>query len=497
MYYAGHGIEVNRRNWLVPVDAKLAHKSNVEDEAISLDRITALLDPAGHLQLVILDACRHNPLAQTMKPGLGRTRSSGGGLAAVEPSGDTLIAFAARAGSTAEDGRGANSPFTTALLKYLAEPGLDVGMAFRRIRDDVLKGTGNRQEPFLYGSLGGKDIPLVRKVEVVSTPPEVVDPAAEARRDFEFARRIDSRKAWETFLTRHPTGFHADLARSQLDELTAADRGERARIEREQAERAQREALEQLARERLEQDRMDRERLAREQAERETAQRAEDAKREDERRRLARDAAEKEKIPGVAVVAALPPKPETSPPPAAKTPELSGDALVLEIKKELSRVGCHAGRIDGTWARDAEASARRFATYAKLTAVPGEPTIDFLDAIRGRSARICPLECGTHEIEKNGRCVRKACGKGLIAGADGTCIRREVPVKTSSRSPERKEAATERKELRPERKEPRAAVKQRNPGGPRVIQGTKTPCLNRGGRTGGDHTFNRMYGACS
>ena len=260
-------------------------------------------------------------------------------------------------------------------------------MAFRRICDDVLKGTGNRQEPFLYGLLGGKDIPLVRKVEVVSTPPEVVDPAAEARRDFEFARRIDSRKAWETFLTRHPTGFHADLARSQLDGLTAADRGERARIEREQAERAQREALEQLARERLT-DRMDRERLAREQAERETAQRAEDAKREDERRRLARDAAEKEKIPGVAVVAALPPKPEMFPPPAAKTPELSGDALVLEIKKELSRVGCHAGRIDGTWARDAEASARRIATYAKLTAVPGEPTIDFLDAIRGRSAHM-------------------------------------------------------------------------------------------------------------
>ena len=75
--------------------------------------------------------------------------------------GDTLIAFAAKAGSTAVDGEGEHSPFTAAILKHLAEPGLDIRLAFGRIRDDVLKSTSNEQEPFVYGALGGTNISLV------------------------------------------------------------------------------------------------------------------------------------------------------------------------------------------------------------------------------------------------------------------------------------------------------------------------------------------------
>ena len=80
------------------------------------------------------------------------------GLGKVEPtSTDTLIAYAAKAGSTADDGDGDHSPFTTSLLKNLTVPGLDVRLAFGRVRDEVLKTTGNRQEPFVYGSLPGED----------------------------------------------------------------------------------------------------------------------------------------------------------------------------------------------------------------------------------------------------------------------------------------------------------------------------------------------------
>src|SRR6202008_1913463 len=116
---------------------------------------------AKQLRLVILDACRDNPFAKTMKHSMA-SRSIGRGLARVEPtSTNTLIAYSAKAGSTAQDGDGRNRPFTTALSQHLTTPGLDVRKAFGFVRDDVLKSTGNRQEPFVYGSLGGNDVALV------------------------------------------------------------------------------------------------------------------------------------------------------------------------------------------------------------------------------------------------------------------------------------------------------------------------------------------------
>src|SRR6202046_1976161 len=120
------------------------------------------MEPAKQLRLVILDACRDNPFNQTMKRTIG-ARAVGRGLAKVEPeSPNTLIAFAAKAGSTASDGEDSNSPFTTALIKYLPRPGLDLRKAFGFVRDDVLKATNSRQEPYVYGSLGGDDVALVQ-----------------------------------------------------------------------------------------------------------------------------------------------------------------------------------------------------------------------------------------------------------------------------------------------------------------------------------------------
>ncbi|MBW8856488.1 MAG: caspase family protein, partial [Bradyrhizobium sp.] len=161
VYYAGHGIEVEGSNYLIPVDAKLERDTDVFDEALSLDRVLVAVEPAKQLRLVILDACRDNPFGKTMKRTVA-SRGIGRGLAQVEPtSPNTLIAYSAKAGFTAQDGDGANSPFTVALSKHLTTPGLDVRRAFGFVRDDVLKSTGNKQEPFVYGSLGGEDVPLV------------------------------------------------------------------------------------------------------------------------------------------------------------------------------------------------------------------------------------------------------------------------------------------------------------------------------------------------
>ena len=157
IYYAGHGIEVELSNYLIPVDAVLERDTDVYDEALSLDRILIAVEPAKQLRLVILDASRDNPFSKRMKH--ASVHSIGRGLAKIEPtSPNALVAYAAKTGSTALDGDGGNSPFTTALKRHITTPGLDIRKAFGFVRDDVLKVTNNRQEPYVSGSLGGEDV---------------------------------------------------------------------------------------------------------------------------------------------------------------------------------------------------------------------------------------------------------------------------------------------------------------------------------------------------
>ena len=249
VYYAGHGIEVDGGNYLIPVDAKLERDTDVFDEALSLDRILVAMEPAKKLRLVILDACRNNPFSRTMKRTVA-SRAIGQGLAKVEPtSPNVLIAYSAKAGSTAADGDGNNSPFTSALSRHLTKPGLDVRRAFGFIRDDVLKTTGNKQEPFVYGSLGGEDVPLVPAAAAPVAP--ALNAQAEARRDYELALQIGNRSALRAFLAQYPDGFYASLAKLQLDKLTAEEtrvaatekarlaEQERARLVAEGAQKAQ------------------------------------------------------------------------------------------------------------------------------------------------------------------------------------------------------------------------------------------------------------------
>jgi hypothetical protein len=216
VYYSGHGIEVGGSNYLIPVDAKLASDFDIEDETIALDRIITASQSAKRLSLIILDACRDNPFLHAA-PHATATRSFTNRLVGVQPAGsDTLIAYAAKAGSVSYDGLGANSPFTTALVKYIAEPGLDIRIALGKVRDDVLSSTGNRQEPFVYGSLGGADISLVPAPEAPARAPVAVDPSVAIAHEYEMAERVGARQAWESFLAVHSTGFYADLARAQL-----------------------------------------------------------------------------------------------------------------------------------------------------------------------------------------------------------------------------------------------------------------------------------------
>ncbi len=152
IYYAGHGLEVAGINYLLPTDAQLARESHVQDEAISLDRVLDKVRGARKLRLVILDACRNNPFVPRMVRSGGATRSSGGGLADVEPGGGVLVVYSAKHGSLALDGAGANSPFAETFLKTIDEPGLDLVTMVGKVRQGVLGATQNQQEPWMYGA---------------------------------------------------------------------------------------------------------------------------------------------------------------------------------------------------------------------------------------------------------------------------------------------------------------------------------------------------------
>ena len=157
VFYAGHGIEMDGVNYLVPVDARLERDVDVRFEAVTVDDLLVSTSGAS-LRLLILDACRNNPLARSMQRTAATRTVSGGSFADLNEDllGDeTLVAYAAAAGTTAADGRGRNSPYTAALLSHLETP-LEIGLLFRRVRAAVLAATNGAQRPHEYHSLVGE-----------------------------------------------------------------------------------------------------------------------------------------------------------------------------------------------------------------------------------------------------------------------------------------------------------------------------------------------------
>jgi uncharacterized caspase-like protein len=222
VYFSGHGLQLYGANYLVPIDAHLASDLDVDDEGLPLDRLVASTDGAKRLRLVILDACRPNNLAAAMRlerrEGQLEVKRSAG-LGASEPARrDTLIAYAAKAGATSIEGDGPHSLFTTALLKSLTTPGLDLRLALGRIMDSVMKATGGQQQPYVYGAVYADDAVLVPRTAATQERTE------EVKADYELVDKIGTATAYNAFLKAHPTGDYADRARVKVKELTNTPR---------------------------------------------------------------------------------------------------------------------------------------------------------------------------------------------------------------------------------------------------------------------------------
>lgn len=155
-FYAGHALQYQGRNYLMPIDAEVEDEISLRYQMMLIDDVRAALDRASGVKIMILDACRNNPVVESLRrKASGESRSIGSvrGLARIDKTQGMVVAYSTAADEVAADGKGRNSPFTGAFLKRLREPGLEIEQLFRRVASDVNAETGGRQRPETYVSL--------------------------------------------------------------------------------------------------------------------------------------------------------------------------------------------------------------------------------------------------------------------------------------------------------------------------------------------------------
>jgi len=169
-YYAGHGLQLNGKNYLIPVDARLQNEADLDFEAMDVNFVLRQMERDERVNIVLLDACRNNPLSDKLARSMG-TRSVylGRGLARIETGIGSLVAFSTQPGNVALDGLGTHSPFAKALIDNIETPGLDVDVLMRRVREEVIKITDGRQVPWSSSSLVGDKV-VLRSLDETPAP---------------------------------------------------------------------------------------------------------------------------------------------------------------------------------------------------------------------------------------------------------------------------------------------------------------------------------------
>lgn len=240
LFYAGHAIQANGQNHFLPIDARLKTAGDIDFESLPLDLVLKRMEHKAKVSIVLLDACRDNPLARNLSETLG-TRglsvpggsSSGSragsavsqGLAEIKAGIGSLISFSTQPGNVASDGSGRNSPYTAALLGQIETPGRDILSLLARVRGDVVQSTQGRQVPWEHTSLLGP----VHLGEMTSQPaptaatkPTIINSrpagptAAEAWPLVEDSRDV---AVLEAYIKRYSDTFYADVARLRIEEI--------------------------------------------------------------------------------------------------------------------------------------------------------------------------------------------------------------------------------------------------------------------------------------
>jgi uncharacterized caspase-like protein len=576
-YYAGHALQYQGRNYLMPTDAEVEDEVSLRYQMMPIDDVRAALDRASGVKVMILDACRNNPVVESLRRKIGgESRALGGGvrgLARIDKTQGTVIAYSTAADEVAADGQGRNSPFTSALLSRLKEPGLEIEQLFRRVASDVNSATGGRQRPETYVSLlsdfylnqtdrvafdaikdsanpaGLRDFIArfptssyasdaryrIQRIELEAQEQQLqkarqqeatrllaqqsnADQEAAARKaDEERAKLAEAERLLQQQRTKLARVETPDAAVQDLPSGTPAPRPEPpvkiAAVERQdpvsqssaaQSPRIVAEPTAQpltsssskscdqdgakLARLRgggsledvvrfeaeLSCDRLRPQvaRLRESLAPAETSIRPvpadtgrksvaadNDGSSSPDRKRITEA---KREIPEFGSssttnasdqapnqqVASLPDTPEPGP---AKP---SGAELTKYVKAELSRVGCFSGTVDGEWNSASRRSLESFNKRAGTKLDVKVASLDALDVIKGKTARVCPMVC-EHGFKTDGeRCSRIVCAEGSVLNDDNECEKRRArtPVATRDReeSPARARPKAEASPARPQ-----------------------------------------------
>ena len=374
-FYAGHGLQINEKNYLVSTGARLESAFLVPSETIELDAIIRLMESKTGTNLIFLDACRNNPLTDNLKRNLAvvsRSTTIGRGLARVEPTGrDTLVAFSSAPGQEAADGRGRNSPFTASLLRHMPKPGLEVSVMLKEVTADVRQETRNTQRPQQLSDMSKtfyfvKADPVMTAPAPVATIPPVAPAAPVDPVDLAFwqsAAAANECESIRAYVRRFPAGKFVDLARISERRLCRTDPEVAVAPPPRQSSVSVAPAL----------------------------------------------------TPGPAAPAAPAPSPFTQPagtatnvavaapavaPPSATpvvAPVVAPDLIDVgsKLQRELLRVGCGVSgiEIDGTWGVASREALRSFNERTRSVAVADRPTPEALEAVRSHKNRVCPTTC--------------------------------------------------------------------------------------------------------
>ena len=434
-FYAGHGIQVNGENYLVPVDAELSTHLDLDFEALPANLVLNAMEQSTKVNLVFLDACRNNPFTENLARSMG-TRSSavGRGLAKIGSGVGSLVSFATQPGNVALDGDGENSPFTTALIKHLGTPGQDITRDLVMVRRDVLEATKGQQVPWDNSSLTGEVI--LKQLEMVQ-PVEPEKPAINPQIELAYWVSIKSGESiayFETYLTRYPEGQFADIAKIRIDELKSRSEAEAARNAKPDtsAEIAFWQSIQNATRPEMYETYLEQypdgiyAKLARlnisslqQQAEAAaTAAAAAKAAK-------AADASNSTSTVQEITVAALPQQETVSTEPApaivrsTSSRSLSPEELATAMQTELNRLGCSVGRVDGDWGNRSRQALRTYSREAGVDLASLDPDPSILDRLKQSTGRVCPLTCGRNQELKNGKCI---------------AVRQEAPSKSNEKS---------------------------------------------------------------
>ncbi len=435
-FYAGHGIQVNGENYLVPVDAELSTHLDLDFEALPANLVLNAMEQSTKVNLVFLDACRNNPFTENLARSMG-TRSSavGRGLAKIGSGVGSLVSFATQPGNVALDGDGENSPFTTALIKHLGTPGQDITRDLVMVRRDVLEATKGQQVPWDNSSLTGEVI--LKQLEMVQ-PVEPEKPAINPQIELAYWDSIKSGESiayFETYLTRYPEGQFADIAKIRIDELKSRSEAEAARNAKPDtsAEIAFWQSIQNATRPEMYETYLEQypdgiyAKLARlnisslqQQAEAAATAAAAAAK-----AAKAADASNSTSPAQEITVAALPQQETVSTEPApaivpsTSSRSLSPEELATAMQTELNRLGCSVGRVDGDWGNRSRQALRIFSREAGVYLASLDPDPSILDRLKQSTGRVCPLTCGRNQELKNGKCI---------------AVRQEAPSKSNEKS---------------------------------------------------------------